>query len=56
MRHQNSLYAKDITKWRKWLAKNHDKVDSVWLVIYKKGSGVPSVYYPEAVIVFRMDR
>ncbi|MEL6672375.1 MAG: YdeI/OmpD-associated family protein [Bacteroidota bacterium] len=35
--------------WRKWLAANHDSVASVWLVIYKKESGISSVYYPEAV-------
>lgn len=49
MYRKNSFYAKDVAKWRKWLAKNHDKANSVWLIIYKKDSGVPSVYYPEAV-------
>lgn len=33
----------------KWLEKNHKAKDSVWLIIYKKGSGISSVYYPEAV-------
>ncbi|TAF73061.1 MAG: hypothetical protein EAZ53_13945 [Bacteroidetes bacterium] len=35
--------------WRKWLEINHKAEQSVWLIIYKKESGVPSVYYPEAV-------
>lgn len=35
--------------WRQWLAKHHAKVKAVWLIIYKKGSGVDSVTYPEAV-------
>ncbi len=29
--------------------KNGETEKSVWLIIYKKGSGVPSVYYSEAV-------
>lgn len=43
------FYAKNRKIWRKWLEKNHDRVDNVWLIIYKKGSGVSSVYYDEAV-------
>ena len=35
--------------WRAWLAQHHQTEKSVWLVIYKKESGIPSVYYPEAV-------
>lgn len=35
--------------WRAWLAQNHEAEKSVWLIIYKKASGTPSVYYPEAV-------
>ncbi len=35
--------------WRAWLSQNHESEKSVWLIIYKKESGVPSVYYPEAV-------
>lgn len=35
--------------WRKWLVANHDKVSSIWLIIYKKDSGIGSVTYNEAV-------
>lgn len=35
--------------WRSWLAENHDQEPGVWLVIYKMDSGIPSVYYDEAV-------
>lgn len=35
--------------WREWLEANHAVETSIWLVIYKKESAVPSVYYPEAV-------
>jgi uncharacterized protein YdeI (YjbR/CyaY-like superfamily) len=44
-----TFHAKTQKDWRKWLEKNHDNEKSVWLIIYKKESGVPSVYYPEAV-------
>ncbi len=35
--------------WRAWLEKNHQVKQSVWLVIFLKECGTPSVYYPEAV-------
>lgn len=41
--------ARSAAEWRKWLEANHDKEKSVWLIIYHKGSDVPSVYYEEAV-------
>lgn len=49
MAYENSFYAKDQQAWRDWLAQNHDKQSAVWLIIYKKDSNTPSVYYPEAV-------
>jgi uncharacterized protein YdeI (YjbR/CyaY-like superfamily) len=36
-------------EWRQWLEQNHQSQKAVWLIIYKKQSGIPSVYYPEAV-------
>jgi uncharacterized protein YdeI (YjbR/CyaY-like superfamily) len=44
-----TFYAKSRAEWRKWLEKNHLTEKSIWLIIYKKESGTPSVYYPEAV-------
>ncbi len=44
-----TFYAKSQKAWRDWLSKYHNKEKSVWLIIYKKESGTPSVYYPEAV-------
>ncbi len=35
--------------WREWLEHNHASSPGIWLRFYKKGSGQPSVYYPEAV-------
>jgi uncharacterized protein YdeI (YjbR/CyaY-like superfamily) len=44
-----TFYAQDKAAWRAWLAENHAREKSVWLIIYKKESGVPSVYYDQAV-------
>jgi uncharacterized protein YdeI (YjbR/CyaY-like superfamily) len=44
-----TYYAKSQKEWRKWLEKNNQSEKSVWLIIYKKQSEIPSVYYPEAV-------
>lgn len=44
-----TFYAKDQESWRRWLEKNHEKETSLWLILYKKDSDTPSVYYPEAV-------
>ena len=44
-----TFYAKNGAKWRKWLAENHNKEKSVWLIIYRKNGKTPSVYYDEAV-------
>jgi uncharacterized protein YdeI (YjbR/CyaY-like superfamily) len=37
--------------FEKWLSANHDKANEVYLRIYKKGSGVPSVTHKEALDV-----
>lgn len=34
-----------------WLAKNHARESEIWIKVYKKGSGVPSVTCPEALDV-----
>lgn len=44
-----TFHAKTRNDWRKWLENNHQSEKSVWLIIYKKESDTPSVYYPEAV-------
>jgi uncharacterized protein YdeI (YjbR/CyaY-like superfamily) len=40
---------KDAASWRRWLAEHHANVDGVWLRIYKKASGMPTVTYAEAL-------
>lgn len=44
-----TFHAQNGATWRKWLEENHATEKSVWLIIYKKDSDVPSVYYDEAV-------
>ncbi len=46
---ENSFYAKDRATWRNWLETHHDVEKNVWLIIYHKDAGYPSVYYQEAV-------
>lgn len=35
--------------WRKWLSKNHNLRQSVWLVCYKKKSNQPTINWSDAV-------
>jgi uncharacterized protein YdeI (YjbR/CyaY-like superfamily) len=42
-------YFRNRSEWRKWLQRNHDKKDEIWLVYYKKHTGKPSVTHAEAV-------
>ncbi|MEM6723025.1 MAG: YdeI/OmpD-associated family protein [Bacteroidota bacterium] len=44
-----TFYACDANAWRTWLSTNYEEVKSVWLIIYRKDSGIPSIRYPEAV-------
>ena len=44
-----NIQAKTRADWRQWLVENGETEKSVWLAIYKKASGTPSVTYDEAV-------
>lgn len=44
-----AIEAESPNAWRSWLEAHHTTTASVWLIIYKKDSGVSSVHYPEAV-------
>lgn len=44
-----TFHAVSKAAWRQWLETNHAVEKSVWLIIYKKQSDTPSVYYDEAV-------
>ena len=45
----DEVVAKDRAAWRRWLERHHATSGGVWLVIAKKGSGIPSVTYEESV-------
>ena len=49
MKNTPNFHAKDRQAWRKWLEQNHATEKGLWLIIYKKSSDTPSVYYKEAV-------
>jgi uncharacterized protein YdeI (YjbR/CyaY-like superfamily) len=38
-----------LAEWETWLDAEHARSDGVWIKFAKKGSGVPTVLYPEAV-------
>lgn len=40
---------KTLTQWRKWLAEHHDSASEVWLVFYKRHTGVTSIDYKDAL-------
>jgi uncharacterized protein YdeI (YjbR/CyaY-like superfamily) len=44
-----TVEAKHRAEWRDWLAEHHDKETEIWLVYYKKGTGVASVDYESSV-------
>jgi uncharacterized protein YdeI (YjbR/CyaY-like superfamily) len=43
------FYPDSKAAWRDWLAENHVTEDGVWLIFYKKKSGIPSLTWSEAV-------
>lgn len=44
-----TTYAISRGEWRAWLADNHAEKKEVWLILYKKGSGKPSISHKQAV-------
>lgn len=45
----NSFHPATRTEWRAWLAENHTRNEGVWLITYKKATGMPRIEYDEAV-------
>jgi uncharacterized protein YdeI (YjbR/CyaY-like superfamily) len=45
----NLLYVGNRKDWRKWLEKNHSTEKEIWLVYYKKHTGLDRVPYEAAV-------
>ncbi len=46
---KKTFYAPTRKEWRLWLKENHSTEKFVWLIIYRKESEAPSIYYEEAV-------
>ena len=42
---------KSAAAFERWLAKHHDQEDEIWVRIYKKASGIPTVTHAEALDV-----
>lgn len=45
----DAVHPKSIAAWREWLAANHTRETGIWLVTYKKASGIPDMSYAESV-------
>ena len=43
------IFAETRDAWRSWLEQNHSLEKEIWLVYYKKGTGKPSITYPDSV-------
>jgi len=44
-----TIYAATPHEWREWLRTHHATEKGVWLVLYKKNSGMPTLSWSEAV-------
>lgn len=44
-----TLEVQTLEEWRAWLAENFDKESEIWLVYYKKGTGIPTIAYNASV-------
>jgi uncharacterized protein YdeI (YjbR/CyaY-like superfamily) len=45
----DTLELETIEAWRAWLKENHDTVSEIWLVYYKKATGLPTLAYSETL-------
>lgn len=45
----NSIHPLTRAEWRAWLEENHTRGEGVWLITYKKATGMPRMEYDEAV-------
>ena len=44
-----TLYVTERDEWREWLSANFDSKDEIWLISYRKATGLPSIPYNSAV-------
>lgn len=45
----NSVQAKSRAEWRSWLEAHHTQKQGIWLISYKKATGLPRIEYDDAV-------
>ncbi|MCP4166210.1 MAG: hypothetical protein GY759_09995 [Chloroflexi bacterium] len=45
----NTLYVANRVAWRQWLQENHKTATEIWLVYYRKHTGIPRIPYNDAV-------
>ena len=43
-----TLLVRTLDQWREWLTEHHASVSEVWLIFYKRHTGVASIAYKEA--------
>jgi uncharacterized protein YdeI (YjbR/CyaY-like superfamily) len=43
------FYPKNKQEWRIWLENNHARLENVWVVFYKKASGIPTISWSDSV-------
>ncbi|GAA3955227.1 hypothetical protein GCM10022246_06630 [Pedobacter ginsengiterrae] len=44
-----TFYPMSSADWRKWLKKNHETKQSVWVIQYKKKANIPTISWSESV-------
>jgi len=44
-----TIEVKNRVEWRTWLAENHNRVSEIWLIYYKKETGISSIAYEESL-------
>jgi len=44
-----TIELKDRASWRAWLTENHDQENEIWLIYYKKATGIPGIEYLESL-------
>jgi len=46
---EENLFFESINEWHNWLVENHTNSKGIWLIFYKKLSGIKSLTYHDAV-------
>lgn len=44
-----TFYPTNKKEWRQWLQQNHNTKQSIWVVMYKKDTGIPTITWSDAV-------